>query len=234
MNEQTTFSFEESKLTQSGECSLDAADTLSDASSFTSPESSEKSMRTKSIQHMTSSKDNATVNNSISCSTSTVLSNCIETNSCEGSIEAPEKYQEESLANDINRRPVSGIDIRREINKSEAKNYHSNAEGTTEVLIKMMNSYQHKEHTVENGSLHSIDSNESAISSQYGDMEKLQTIETDSNDSHSSVLDENSLSYNSDDSEYKHLVEIKNKDSLSSVLDENSALSSFCDDSEKV
>ncbi|GFS77353.1 a-kinase anchor protein 1, mitochondrial [Nephila pilipes] len=284
-NEQTFFTEEyESKLIQAVECSSsDIADTLSDASSFASPESSEKSIRTKSFQLSTPPSANTPMNSSISSSTPAALSNCKEINllemnsiksdnllykskdiqfsdvlnsiepvisdscvkseeyslydDCINTSEIAEEYKKASIPNNINNYNLS--EVTNEIlhseqetiaEKSEMKNYQSSNIDTSEVIFKMVSYYQNNGCVVENGILPSIDSNERL--SQH-DVEKLQTIETESNDSHSSVLDENSLSYVSDDSECRNQAELKNKDSLSSVLDENSALSSLYEDSEK-
>ncbi|CAL1298287.1 unnamed protein product [Larinioides sclopetarius] len=278
-----TFSSEdyELKLNHSGEISSDAADTLSDASSFASPQSSEKSIRTKSIELMSSPKDNTTGSSNISNSLPVTLSNCQKAESYEmnsfvkpnllyktkdiqysgilndmhndvesvnsdfniesenknsvydDSLKVTKEYMEESAPVKVE---CSVLKITKDdeiVEKSEVKNFHPSQDTAELMRILDINFHQNNKCEIERDSLRSNESNESAISSQGGDIEKLQTVETESNDSHSSVLDENSLSYVSDDSEYRHLVELKNKDSLSSVLDENSALSSFCEDSEK-
>ncbi|GFY67598.1 a-kinase anchor protein 1, mitochondrial [Trichonephila inaurata madagascariensis] len=285
INKQTFFTEEcENKLNQPTECSSsDIADTLSDASSFASPESSEKSIRTKAFQ-LPTPKANTTGNSSITCSTPAALSNCIEVNSFETNpsiksdnllykskdipfsdvlnsiepvvsdscnksenkysiygdcINTPEitEYEKGSIPNDNNYNPseITNEILSSEhgtiVEKSEKKNYQSSNIDTSEVIFKMVSYYQNNGCVVENGILPSMDSNVNRLSQH--DTEKLQTIETESNDSHSSVLDENSLSYVSDDSECRNQAELKNKDSLSSVLDENSALSSFYEDSEK-
>ncbi|GFQ98320.1 a-kinase anchor protein 1, mitochondrial [Trichonephila clavata] len=284
-SKQTFFTEEcENKLNQPTECSSsDIADTLSDASSFASPESSEKSIRTKSFQ-LPTPKANTTGNSSITCSTPAALSNRIEVNSLETNpsiksdnllykskdipfsdvlnsiepvvsdscnksenkysmysdcINTPEitnEYEKGSISNDnYNPSEITNEILSSEqetiVEKSEKKNYQSSNMDTSEVIFKMVSYYQNNGCVVENGILPSMDSNVNRLSQH--DTEKLQTIETESNDSHSSVLDENSLSYVSDDSECRNQAELKNKDSLSSVLDENSALSSFYEDSEK-
>ncbi|XP_055946043.1 uncharacterized protein LOC129976468 [Argiope bruennichi] len=284
-NEQT-FSSEDYdlKLNHSSEISSDAADTLSDASSFASPQSSEKSIRTKSIQLMSAPKNDTTISSNISNNVTATLSNCQKADSYEidsciesnllyktkdiqfsdvlnnevhNNIQSEntdfnnesenknsvyddikvskivKEYKEESVPVNVecNLHKISNENVIME--KSEAKNFHSHEDTAELMRLLEMNFHQNDKCKIERDSLRSNESNESAISSQGGDIEKLQTAETESNDSHSSVLDENSLSYVSDDSEYRHLVELKNKDSLSSVLDENSVLSSFCEDSEK-
>lgn len=285
-NKQTFFTEEYEKLNHPAECSSsDIADTLSDASSFASPESSEKSIRTKSFQLSTPPKANTTVKSSISSSTPAVLSNCKEVNSlemnpsiksdnllykskdipfsdvlnsiepvvsdscnksenkysvyddCINTSDISDEYEKGAIPNDVNNYNQSEItnevlssEQETIVEKSEIKNYQSSNIDTSEVIFKMVSYYQNNGCVVENGILPSMDSNNGL--SQH-DAEKLQTIETESNDSHSSVLDENSLSYVSDDSECRNQTGLKNKDSLSSVLDENSALSSLYEDSEK-
>ncbi|GBM27882.1 A-kinase anchor protein 1, mitochondrial [Araneus ventricosus] len=285
-NEQT-FSSEDYdlRLNHSGEITSDAADTLSDASSFASPQSSEKSIRTKSIQLMSSPKDDTTGSSNISNILPVTLSNCqkadsYEMDSCvepnllyktkdiqfsdvlnndvhnnvesvnsDFNIESENKnsvyddtikvskvtkeYKEESVPVKVECNEHEITKDNEIVEKSEIKNFHSSQDTAELMRILEINFHQNNKCKIERDSLRSNESNESVISSQGGDIEKLQAAETESNDSHSSVLDENSLSYISDDSEYRHLVELKNKDSLSSVLDENSALSSFCEDSEK-
>lgn len=239
--------------------SLYSADTLSDASSFASPESSEKSQRTKNFIH--ESITNSVTTNSFTSSSNSRLnlfkespprciSNDFQThNGTKPTLSDGDKPKIESLLNRSEEKDnlmsafqfggFGDVDDHGLSNKVDddattheifsrllkTPNFNSGSLNPMEELEKMLG-FSPK--IVENGISHENESNGSPSSPlEIMESVKLQSLETESNDSHSSVLDENSLSYVSDDSD-RQAVERKTKGSLLSDLDE-----SMCDELDK-
>ncbi|KAG8176426.1 hypothetical protein JTE90_008558 [Oedothorax gibbosus] len=249
------------------ECSLYSADTLSDASSFASPESSEKSERTKNyivesipnsvtLINISSSGNSVTPKSNLfepRCDTIDVQThhalNGTKPTSSDGDIPRVESLLDRS-AEKGSLMSSFQLDGFGEVTKIDGDNHHvtnkvSDEAATHEIFSRLLktpnfnsgslNPMEELEKMlgfspkiVENGILHEDGSSGSASSPlEVAESTKLQSVETDSNDSHSSVLDENSLSCVSDDSD-RQVVRIENKGSLLSDLDE-----SLCDELDK-
>lgn len=254
---------------------LDSADTLSDASSFASPESSyEKSPRTKNFttddvvrtENFPIEAD-VVVKNSIFCNSSSPVApqpnsvkispmpsrdfqtvNGSKAADSDGTLpdvvlrDGADKSVKCNLLSSLKLEEVPEFDIsRHSLSKEEesasdlfsmlmkAPNFNSDSMNAMEALEEMLGFSPSSLRIVENGMSHSNDSSDNVASPARvtGESENLQTVEMDSNDSHSSVLDENSLSYVSDDSD-RQAAGLKNKVSLLSDFDE-----SLCDDMDK-
>lgn len=256
------------KIDSLAECSLDSssldsADTLSDASSFASPESSsEKSLRTKNFttdnvvktnknSPLEKATDVVVVKNSVFCNSNSPVTplqpisfkmsplpssdfqtlNGTKSADLEGSDAVDESERCNLLPSlelgEINKF-VDGFsnegESASEIFSRLLPNFSSDSMDPVEALEEMLGFRPGTLRNVENGVSHSSD-NVASPSRVVVESDKPQTVgDTDSNDSHSSVLDENSLSYVSDDSD-RQAAELKNK---GSDFDE-----SLCDELDK-
>lgn len=260
------------KIDSLAECSLDSsnldsADTLSDASSFASPESSsEKSLRTKNFTTdnvlktiKNSPLENATdvvvVKNNVFCNSNNPVTplqpvsfkmsplpssdfqtlNGTKSADSEGSLlhsDGVDKSERCNLLPSLRLGEVTNFNdsfSKEEESASEIfsrllPNFSSDSMDPMEALEEMLGFSPSSLRIVENGMSHSSD-NVASPSRVVVASEKPQAVDdTDSNDSHSSVLDENSLSYVSDDSD-RQAAELKNK---GSDFDE-----SLCDELDK-